>query len=126
VDRLGRSLKTLIEFLQKVQSLGIGLYLHQQALDTSTPAGAALFGMLGVFSQFERELLRERVLAGLQRARAQGRRLGRPPLPEAQLRAVRTSLAIRSGSLRQIASEHRIGLASVQHVRASMIREGTL
>ena len=78
VDRLGRSLQDLVQFLNELQSVGCDLYLHQQALDTSTPAGRAMFGMCGVFAEFERSMIQERVKAGLQRARAKGTVLGRP------------------------------------------------
>jgi DNA invertase Pin-like site-specific DNA recombinase len=72
VDRLGRSLQDPIGFLKEVHALGIDLYLHQQGIDTTTPAGMAMFQMLGVFSEFERALIRSRVLAGLA-PRAAGR-----------------------------------------------------
>ena len=78
VCRLGRSLPDLIGLLGELRSRDIDLYLHQQALDTSTPSGRALFGMLGVFSEFERAMIRDRVMAGLDRARSSGKRLGRP------------------------------------------------
>jgi len=72
VDRLGRSLQDLIAFLGEIHAAGVDLYLHQQGLDTSTPAGKAMFQMLGVFSEFERALIRERVMAGLARAKKHG------------------------------------------------------
>ena len=78
VDRLGRSLQDLIGFLSELNSLNIDLFLHQQGLDTTTPSGKAMFGMLGVFAEFERAMIRERVRAGLARARANGKTLGRP------------------------------------------------
>src|SRR6266511_269464 len=78
VDRLGRSMQHLVSCLSELQAKGVDLYLHQQALDTSTPAGDAMFGMLSVFAQFEPALIRERVNAGLARARAKGTLLGRP------------------------------------------------
>ena len=78
VDRLGRSLKDLVAFLEELQGADVDLFLHQQALDTSTPAGKALFGMLGVFSEFERSMIQERVRAGLERAKQSGKTLGRP------------------------------------------------
>jgi DNA invertase Pin-like site-specific DNA recombinase len=77
VDRLGRSLQHLLGFLNELQALGCDLYLHQQALDTSTPSGRAMFQMCGVFAEFERSMIVERVNAGLKRAKAQGVRLGR-------------------------------------------------
>jgi DNA invertase Pin-like site-specific DNA recombinase len=72
VDRLGRSLQDLVEFLSEIHALKVDLYLHQQGLDTTTPAGTAMFQMLGVFGQFERSMIQERVRAGLARARAEG------------------------------------------------------
>ena len=89
VDRLGRSLQDLVGFLSDLQAKRVDLYLHQQALDTTTPAGRMLFQMLGVFAEFERALIVERVNAGLARARAKGTTLGRPrtaPAVEARIR----------------------------------------
>ena len=77
VDRLGRSLTDLLSILQGLHEKGVGLFLHQQGLDTSTTAGKAMFQMLGVFAEFERGIIRERVNAGLARARANGTKLGR-------------------------------------------------
>jgi len=79
VDRLGRSLQDLVGFLSELHALKIDLFLHQQGLDTMTPAGKAMFQMLGVFAEFERSIIQERVRAGLKRARSEGKRLGRPP-----------------------------------------------
>src|ERR1700727_3520550 len=77
VDRLGRSLQDLIEVLSDLHAKGVDLYLHQQGLDTSTPSGRAMFQMMGVFAEFERAMIRERVMAGLSRAKAGGTQLGR-------------------------------------------------
>jgi DNA invertase Pin-like site-specific DNA recombinase len=77
VDRLGRSLQHLVGFLTDLQALGCDLYLHQQAIDTTTPSGKAMFQMCGVFAEFERSMIVERVNAGLKRAKAQGIKLGR-------------------------------------------------
>src|SRR5262249_52173445 len=79
VDRLGRSLQDLIGFLSELHDL----FLHQQGLDTTTPSGKAMFQMMGVFAEFERAMIQERVRAGLARARDEGKQLGRPPIPEA-------------------------------------------
>src|SRR6266702_3435077 len=92
VDRLGRSLQDLIAFLSELHALGIDLFLHQQGLDTTTPAGKAMFQMLGVFAEFERSMIKERVRAGLARAKAAGTKLGRPSLPQAKEDAIRTVL----------------------------------
>jgi DNA invertase Pin-like site-specific DNA recombinase len=78
VDRLGRSLQDLVAFLSEIHALKIDLYLHQQGLDRTTPAGKAMFQMMGVFAEFERAMIQERVRAGLARARDEGRQLGRP------------------------------------------------
>jgi len=72
VDRLGRSLVDLVGLLQELHSTGVDLYLHQQGINTATPAGKALFQMMGVFAEFEREMIRERVSAGLAKAKAKG------------------------------------------------------
>ncbi len=71
VDRLGRSLQHLVTFLGEIHAKRVDLYLHQQGVDTSTPAGKALFQMCGVFAEFERSMIQERVKAGLKRAVAQ-------------------------------------------------------
>ena len=78
VDRLGRSLSDLIEFLTEIHALKIDLYLHQQGLDTTTPAGRMIFTVLGAVAELERSLIVERVKAGLRNAKAKGKRLGRP------------------------------------------------
>lgn len=83
VDRLGRSLADLVDFLSELHALGVDLYLHQQRLDTTTPAGKAMFQMMGVFAEFERGMIRERVKAGLARAAANGRKGGRPRIGNA-------------------------------------------
>ncbi len=92
VDRLGRSLQDLVGFLNELAALKCDLYLHQQALDTSTPSGRAMFQMLGVFSEFERAMITARVNAGLARAKAKGTKLGRrtvKPSVEARIRDLR-------------------------------------
>ena len=78
VSRLGRSLQHLVEFLNEVNSIGCDLYIHQSGLDTSTPSGKMMFQMIGVFSEFEREMISERVKLGLDRVRSQGKVLGTP------------------------------------------------
>jgi DNA invertase Pin-like site-specific DNA recombinase len=92
VCRLGRSLPDLVGILSELRSRHIDLYLHLQALDTSTPSGRALFGMLSVFSEFERAMIRDRVMAGLDRARAAGKRLGRPRMTPLKISRIRAAL----------------------------------
>jgi DNA invertase Pin-like site-specific DNA recombinase len=115
VDRVGRSLHQLVGFMAEMGQLGVGLYLHQQALDTSTPAGKAMLNMCGVFAEFEREMIVERVNAGLRRARAQGKRLGRPRVGDHVEAAVRR-LRGRGSGIKAIARELNIGVSVVQRV----------
>jgi DNA invertase Pin-like site-specific DNA recombinase len=92
VDRLGRSLTDLLGILQGLHDKGVDLFLHQQGIDTTTTAGKAMFQMLGVFAEFERGIIRERVNAGLARARASGTKLGRrtvKPSVEARIRELK-------------------------------------
>jgi DNA invertase Pin-like site-specific DNA recombinase len=117
VDRLSRSLQHLIEFLGVAHAKGVDIYLHRQCLDTATPSGKALFQLLGVFSEFERALIQERVRAGLARAVAAGTRLGRPRVSkevESKIIAAR-----RSGKgIRAVAAEVGVGTSVVQRVAA--------
>jgi putative DNA-invertase from lambdoid prophage Rac len=80
LDRWGRSLADLVGTLHELQALGVGFISLHEALDFTTPAGRALAGMLAVFAEFEREILRERVKAGIAQARKRGTRHGRPPI----------------------------------------------
>jgi len=120
VDRLGRSLQDLLAFLGEAHALNVDLYLHQQAVDTTTPAGKALFQMMGVFSEFERAMIRERVNAGLKRARAQGKRLGRPRVAPKVEDAVRASLKAGTGILKT-AKTLGLGTRTVQRIKGEMI-----
>lgn len=115
VDRLGRSLLDLLGFLDDIHAKGIGLYLHQQGVDTTTPGGKALFQMVGVFAEFERAMIQERVKAGLARAREQGKVLGRPPVGqkiEAQILALRGT----GVGMLKIAKTLGVGTGTVQRV----------
>ncbi len=119
VDRLGRSLQHLVSFLAEINAKGIDLYLHTQGLDTSTPAGRAMFSMLSVFSEFERAILRERIMAGLARSKAQGKRSGRPPLDPDKAEKIRRSLA-RGTSINATARKLRVGVATVHRIKVQM------
>lgn len=119
VDRLGRSLSDLVGFLSDIQARGCDLYLHQQAIDTSTPSGRMLFQMLGVFAEFERAILKSRISAGIQRARANNVRIGRPPMSIS--RAEKVQKALRDGqSIRAVAAATGVSTATVQRVKRSM------
>jgi DNA invertase Pin-like site-specific DNA recombinase len=117
VDRLGRSLQDLVGFLSDLQSKKIDLYLHQQALDTSTPSGKAMFGMLGVFAEFERSIIQERVKAGLARARAKGKTLGRPKAHAVIEERIRELAAQGMGKVK-IAKTLGVGVSLTQRVLA--------
>jgi putative DNA-invertase from lambdoid prophage Rac len=92
LDRLGRSLINIANLLEDFAALGIDLYLGREGIDTSTPTGRALLGMAAVFAQLERDINVERTKMGLARARAQGKRLGRPNVPQHIARRVEQHL----------------------------------
>ncbi|MBW7997820.1 MAG: helix-turn-helix domain-containing protein [Candidatus Glassbacteria bacterium] len=118
VDRLGRSLQHLVGFLGEIHAKGVDLYLHQQGIDTTTPAGKAMFQMCGVFAEFERAMIQERVRAGLERAKAQGKVLGRPRTPEQKKAAVR-DLRETGESVRKIAKATGLGVGTVHRILAA-------
>jgi DNA invertase Pin-like site-specific DNA recombinase len=117
VDRLGRSLQDLVGFLSEIHALKVDLYLHQQGLDTTTPAGKAMFQMMGVFAEFERAMIQERVRAGLRRAVDEGKTLGRPRLDPELEKRIRKALAVpgRPG-VREIAKTFNVAVGTVQRV----------
>ena len=120
VDRLGRSLQDLVAFLSELKGAGCDLYLHVQALDTTTPAGKAMFQMLGVFAEFERSIIQERVHAGLARARAKGKTLGRPTVDAKTIAAIRQRAAAdESLSKRAIGRALKIPESTVRKVLAA-------
>jgi DNA invertase Pin-like site-specific DNA recombinase len=114
VDRLGRSLQDLVAMLAELRAASVDLYLHQQALD-STPAGEAMFGMIGVFAQFERAMIRERVGAGLARARAAGRIGGRPRISAAKRDALQAALAD-GASIRKAAKRAKVSVGVAHRI----------
>ena len=118
VDRLGRSLQHLVAFLGEVHAAGVDLYLHQQSVDTSTPAGKAMFQMLGVFAEFERAMIVSRVNAGLKRARANGKTLGRPKIDPGTEAGIKKALAKGDKGILKIAAEFRVGSGTVQRIKA--------
>jgi DNA invertase Pin-like site-specific DNA recombinase len=115
VDRLGRSLQDLVAFLGDLHAQGVDLYLHIQGIDTTTPGGKALFQMMGVFAEFERAIIQERVCAGLAKARAQGKRLGRPKVSSVVERSIQAARAAGKGQL-AIARDLRVGVGTVRRV----------
>jgi DNA invertase Pin-like site-specific DNA recombinase len=127
VDRLGRSLQDLVAFLSELHALRIDLYLHQQGIDTTTPAGKAMFQMMGVFAEFERSMIQERVRAGLARARSEGKRLGRPRIPAETEKAIRAALAEpgRTEGIRKIAARLGVNPSTVQRVASPFVEDAS-
>jgi len=119
VDRLGRSLKDLVAFRGDMHGAGVDVYLHRQGVDTTTPGGKALFQIMGVFAEFERELIRERIGAGLARARKEGtksgRAIGRPRVSLKVEMAIRGARAQGKG-YNMIAREVGVGSGTVCRV----------
>jgi DNA invertase Pin-like site-specific DNA recombinase len=121
VDRLGRSLMDLLALLKELHAKGVDLFLHQQGLDTSTPSGRAMFQMLGVFAEFERAMIRERVLSGIARARAEGKTMGRRRVEDShpdKIKKVRVMRAKGVG-VRKIAAEVGLGVGTVLRLVAA-------
>ena len=117
VDRLGRSLQDLVAFLSEINALRVDLYLHLQGLDTTTPAGKAMFQMMGVFAEFERAMIQERVRAGLARARSEGKRLGRPRIaPELEERIKKALTTPGRPGVRKIAERFGVDPGTVQRI----------
>ena len=116
VDRLGRSLQDLVAFLSEIHAAGVDLFLHQQGLDTTTPAGKALFQMMGVFAEFERSMIQERVRAGLRRAKDDGKKLGRPRIvPQLEERIL---AALKAGeTIRGVADRFDVNPSTVQRIK---------
>lgn len=118
MDRWGRSMADLVTTLQELRDLGVGFVSLTEALDLTTPTGRAMAGLLAVFAEFEREILREWVRAGLAHARQNGKRLGRPPT--AALNAKQVRQLFRAGvSKAEIARRLQIGRTSVRRILAS-------
>src|ERR1700722_18722054 len=126
LDRWGRSVTDLLATLQELEHLGVGFVSLIEALDLTTPAGRAMAGLLGVFAEFEREILRERTRAGLAHARRNGKRLGRPPTAAQKANQVR-NLYSKNISKAEIARRLNIGRTSVRRILGeSNLRAGHL
>jgi len=111
-DRFARSTRHLLSALEEFRSLGIQFISYQEQIDTSSPMGQALFTMVSAVAQFERDLIRERVVAGLRNAKAKGKRLGRPRATIDRDKIVQ--MRAEGQSLRQIAAKLRIGYGTVR------------
>ncbi len=123
VDRLGRSLQDLVSFLSELHAKDVDLYLDRQGIDTTTPAGKAMFQMMGVFAEFERAIIRERIMAGLSRVKEvgtkSGRPIGRPKTVTPEMEQAIHSARTEGNSLRKIAEQVGTSLRSVQRVLES-------
>jgi putative DNA-invertase from lambdoid prophage Rac len=115
LDRWGRSVTDLLATLQELEHLGVGFVSLTEALDLTTPAGRAMAGLLAIFAEFEREILRERTKAGLAHARENGKRLGRPATAAAHVAAIR-KLHRAGVSKSEIARRLQIGRTSVRRI----------
>jgi DNA invertase Pin-like site-specific DNA recombinase len=112
VDRLGRSLSHLVNFLSEIHAKKVDLFIHQQGLDTTTPGGKALFGVMGVFAEFERSMIQERVKAGIKRARANGQRWGRRAIEETDPARCTKILDLKRQGLGMGAIAQRVGVSA--------------
>ncbi|MBI2335715.1 MAG: recombinase family protein [Deltaproteobacteria bacterium] len=114
LDRLGRSLKHLVSLIEEFHALGIQFISYSEGMDTTTPSGKLLFNIVGSIAAFERDLIRERVKAGLDRSRAQGKRLGRPTI---QYKTEQIKILKEQGlSTRSIAKEIGVSNATISRV----------
>jgi DNA invertase Pin-like site-specific DNA recombinase len=121
IDRLGRSLIDLLGTIQTLEACGVDMYLDQQAIDTTTPAGRLMFQVTGAFAEFERSMIRQRVNAGLKRAVEAGKTLGRPRISPAIEKRIRDELRAGKGILK-VAHEVGVGHGTVERIAKGMPR----
>jgi DNA invertase Pin-like site-specific DNA recombinase len=119
IDRLGRSLIDLLGTIQTLETCGVDLYLDQQSIDTTTPAGRLTFQITGAFAEFERRMIRQRVLAGLKRAVEKGSILGRPKISAELERRIQAQLRAGKGIL-ATAKELGVGTGTVHRIARAM------
>ena len=119
IDRLGRSLIDLLGTIQTLEACGVDLYLDQQNIDTTTPAGRLMFQMTGAFAEFERSMIRQRIHAGLKRAKDAGKTFGRPRIDAKLESRIRDRLKAGDGMLK-IAKEVGVGSGTVQRIAKDM------
>jgi DNA invertase Pin-like site-specific DNA recombinase len=119
IDRLGRSLIDLLSTIQALEACGVDLYLDQQSIDTTTPAGRLMFQITGAFAEFERSIIRQRVLAGLKRAVEKGSILGRPKISAELERRIQAQLRAGKGIL-ATAKELGVGTGTVHRIARAM------
>jgi DNA invertase Pin-like site-specific DNA recombinase len=115
----GRSLIDLLGTIQALESCGVDMYLDQQAIDTTTPAGRLMFQVTGAFAEFERSMIRQRIHAGLKRAKEAGTTLGRPRISEKLEKRIREHLRTGDGILK-VAREIGVGTGTVHRIAREM------
>jgi DNA invertase Pin-like site-specific DNA recombinase len=116
IDRLGRSIQQLVGFMNELQCINVDLYIHQQAIDTTTPSGRMVFGIFSALGEYERELIRERIMAGQRRARAQGVKIGRPSKMNDAVKTSVKMLRDNGIGIKDIAKRLEIGIGTVYSV----------
>lgn len=119
IDRLGRSLQHLVTTVNDLHAQGVQLYFHQQAIDTTTPSGKLMFGVFSSFAEFERDLIRERIRIGVERARKEGKKLGRPSSVTDSTRAAIVELYKKGMSPKKISQTLRCGVGTAFHTLKS-------
>jgi DNA invertase Pin-like site-specific DNA recombinase len=119
IDRLGRSLQHLVTTVNDLHASGVQLYFHQQALDTTQPSGKLMFGVFSSFAEFERDLIRERIKLGVERARREGKKLGRPSSVTDSTRAAIVELYKKGMSPKKISQTLRCGVGTAFHTLKS-------
>lgn len=119
IDRLGRSLQHLVTTVNDLHAQGVQIYFHQQSIDTTTPSGKLMFGVFSSFAEFERDLIRERIRAGVDRARKEGKKLGRPSSVTDSTRAAIVELYKKGMSPKKISQTLRCGVGTAFHTLKS-------
>lgn len=123
IDRLGRSLQDLVGFLNDINALNVDLYLHQQAIDTSTASGKLIFHVCSVFAEFERSIISERVKAGLERAKSLGKTLGRPRIRNAEYKKI-VELLLDGYGIIKVAKMLKVGTSTVHNIKKDLLIYG--
>jgi len=116
ICRIGRSIQHLVSFMNEIQSVGVDLYINQQAIDTSTSSGRMIFGIFSALGEYERELMRERIIAGQKRAVAQGVKIGRPSKMNEAVRTSVRMLREKGIGIKEISKKLEIGVGTVYSV----------
>ena len=116
VDRASRNLTHLVQMMNDLDAKNVGMYFHQQAIDTTTPSGRAMIQMAGVFAEFERSMTRERILASHERAKAEGKHIGRPSMMNDSLKTSIQFMREKGIGIKKIAKELNIGVGTVYKV----------